>query len=78
MDNCPKCGVSWIGEAIPEDIRHHYAGTHWKREIAIDGGFLGIYDGIVALRCPDCNEEFPRNDSQWAIDIFNRYKPMEE
>jgi predicted RNA-binding Zn-ribbon protein involved in translation (DUF1610 family) len=74
MDNCPKCGVSWIGEEIPKDIAHLYAATHWKRYIGIDGGLIGIYDGIVALRCPDCKEEFPRDNSDWAKDLFEAYQ----
>jgi hypothetical protein len=73
MDNCPKCKVSWIGEPIPEDIAHHYSGTHWRREIGIDGGMLGIYDGIVALKCPDCKNLFPQNDSEWAKSMFYEY-----
>ena len=76
MDNCPKCHSSWIGEKIPEDIANHYSGTHWKREIGIDGGFIGVYDGIVALKCPDCSEEFPRNESNRALEMFDRYKKV--
>ena len=53
MDNCPKCNSSWIGDKIPDDLAEHYTATHWRREIGIDGGLMGIYDGIVALRCPD-------------------------
>lgn len=74
MDNCPKCNTSFIGGPIPEDIAHHYSDTHWKREIGIDGGAMGVYDGIVAYHCPDCGHEFPRNDSKWALELFNEYK----
>ncbi len=74
MDNCPKCTSSWIGEPIPLDIVEHYVGTHWKREIGIDGGYMGIYDGVVAIQCPDCKEFVPRNDSPWALDLFNKFK----
>lgn len=76
MDNCPKCKASWIGDKIPDDIAHHYSVTHWRREIGIDGGHLGVYDGIVALRCPDCGEEFPRNESMWALEMFRKYKEL--
>jgi predicted RNA-binding Zn-ribbon protein involved in translation (DUF1610 family) len=76
MDNCPKCGASWIGKEIPKDIAHLYDSTHWKRYIGIDGGLMGIYDGIVALRCPDCKEEFPRNNSNWAKELFESYKKL--
>jgi len=78
MDDCPKCGVSWIGDEIPENIRHHYSVTHWRKEIGIDGGMLGIYDGIVAIRCPDCGEEFPRSNAPWALEMFQKYKKVME
>jgi len=74
MDNCPKCNSSWIGDKIPDDLAEHYTATHWRREIGIDGGLMGIYDGIVALRCPDCGEDFPRNESMWALEMFRKYK----
>lgn len=75
MDNCPKCKSSWIGGEIPESIRRHYSPPYvWKREIGIDGGYIGVYDGVVAYRCPDCDEEFPVSDSVWAMEMFNKYK----
>ena len=73
MNNCPKCNANWIGGLIPDDIKEHYVGTHWKREIGIDGGVLGIYDGVVAIMCPDCKEVMPRNDSAWAKEMFDKY-----
>lgn len=73
LDNCPKCKSNWIGEPIPADIVKHYSGTHWKREIGIDGGYMGIYDGIVAYQCPDCKEYIPRNNSGWAMEMFNKF-----
>ena len=77
MDNCPNCGASFIGGPIPEDIREHYASaTHWRREIGIDGELLGIYDGVVAIRCPDCAHEFPQNGSKWALEMFDKYINM--
>ena len=72
--NCPHCGVSWVGGEIPEDIRHYYDGTHWMRQIGIDGGYIGVYDGVVAYRCPDCGEDSPRNDSAWAKELFEKYQ----
>lgn len=74
MDNCPKCNVSWIGKKIPKSMAKDYSVTHWRREIGIDGGYIGIYDGVVAIKCPDCGEEFPRNESNWALDMFKKYK----
>lgn len=73
-DNCPKCNTSFIGDPIPEYIVHHYSGTHWRREIGIDAGYMGLYDGIVAYLCPDCKHEFPIGDSALAMDLFRRYK----
>lgn len=78
MDNCPKCNSNWIADEIPERMREYYAGTHWRREIGIDGSMLGVYDGIVALRCPDCGEEFPRGESKWAQELFEKYKEAVE
>lgn len=76
MNNCPKCKSSWIGDKIPDDIAHNYYGTHWRREIGIDGGRMGIYDGVVAYRCPDCGEDFPRDNSKWALELFEKYKKL--
>lgn len=53
MNNCPHCGVSLIGDKIPDDIQHHYGKTtHWRREIGIE--IQGLYDGIWEYQCPDC------------------------
>lgn len=53
--NCPHCGVSLLGDPIPEENQKYYAGTHWKREI-------GIYDWgkdrTVAYQCPDCKKQW--------------------
>lgn len=57
-------------------MRIFYGTTNWRREIGIDGGYLGVYDGIVALRCPDCGEEFPRDNSKWALEMFEKYKEL--
>ena len=73
IDNCPKCKASFIGEPTPKDIVEHYAGTHWRKEIGIDGGRAGIYDGVVAYKCHECGHEFPCNDSAWAAEMFNKY-----
>lgn len=76
MDKCPGCNSSWVGDEIPKDIQQYYSGTHWKREIGIDGGYIGVYDGTVALRCPDCNEEFPVNSTKWRHELFEKYKKV--
>ena len=72
-DNCPKCGMNFIGDPIPENIAEHYAGTHWHKEIGIDGSYMGIYDGLVAYMCPDCKHYFPRANTAWAKDIFEQF-----
>jgi len=73
MDNCPACGVSWIGGEIPKDIAHHYSGTHWKREIGIDGGYIGVYDGLVAVKCVDCGEYFPVSQHPFHQEVFKKF-----
>lgn len=70
---CPHCKASLVGDPIPDNIKQHYDGTHWKREIGIDGGRMGIYDGVVAYQCPDCKEYFPRGAATWAMEMFNKF-----
>ena len=77
-DNCPKCKVSFIGDPIPEDQLKYFSVTHWSRQIGIDGGMAGIYDGIVAWKCPDCGHTFHRDDSKWALALFEKYKSLGE
>lgn len=55
---CPACGVSWVGEEIPAEMRHHYGDvTRFRR-------CIGIYDihldMRVAIACPDCKALFDR------------------
>ena len=76
-DNCPKCSSNWIGELIPQDIAHNYVGTHWKREVGIDGGYLDIYDGIVAWRCPDCGQYSPRSNSKMCLSMFDKFMKIQ-
>lgn len=79
MDNCPKCNANWVGGEIPEDIREHYSPPYvWKREIGIDGGFAGIYDGVVAYMCPDCKEYVPRAQTPWALEMFDKFMKLEK
>jgi predicted Zn-ribbon and HTH transcriptional regulator len=70
MDNCPSCKSSWIDQVNPELL--------YKREIGIDGGYMGIYDGLVAIRCPDCGEEFPVSSHPVHLEMFNKYKQLKE
>ena len=60
IDHCPACGVSWVGDPIPEAVREHYGGaTHYRREIAVYSLDL---DRTTHYHCPDCGTEFPRQD----------------
>lgn len=53
---CPHCGVSLIGEPIPEDQLKYYGNrTHWRREIGIVEN-----DRVVEWQCPDCGGTWPR------------------
>ena len=59
LDKCPKCGVSWIGDPIPEKHHKYYSPPYfWKREIAIYDTFK---DRTVEWQCPDCKTRFNRD-----------------
>jgi len=74
MDNCPKCKASWLAEKMtPQQQEESGDATHFRRVIGLDGGRMGIYDGIVAWMCPDCKVTFPRNDSEWAKEMFEEF-----
>jgi len=55
VDNCPHCGVSLIGEPIPQELldKGYYSTTHWRREIGME--YPELYDGVWEWMCPDCN-----------------------
>lgn len=72
-DNCPKCNANWIGGPIPADIAHNYSGTHWKREIGIDGGYIGIYDGCIAYKCRDCGKYSPVSQHPFHQEVFKKF-----
>jgi hypothetical protein len=53
MDNCPHCGVSLIGDPIPEDRQKYYSPPYfWRREIGVE--LPEKYDGVWYWQCPDC------------------------
>lgn len=76
MDNCPKCNSSWLGEPIPVEYQGVGGRTHYGREIGIDGGYIGVYDGVVAIKCPDCGAEFPRSNHPIALELFEKYNKV--
>ncbi len=51
---CKHCGVSLLGDPIPKDIRPHYAGNYFKREI---GHYDMEKDRTTAFFCPDCKKK---------------------
>jgi hypothetical protein len=55
IDACPHCGVSLIGEPIPEKWRDEYYGgsTHYRREIGIVDRER---DRTTHFQCPDCGK----------------------
>lgn len=50
-DNCPKCGVTWL-DPTPTNCRAY------RRSIAV---YDRDKDCTVALQCPECGTEFPRD-----------------
>ena len=51
-DTCPHCGVSLIGDPIPENMREYYSPPyHWRREL---GQYDTELDRVVEWMCPDC------------------------
>lgn len=53
---CPVCEASWVGEPIPEAIRHEYGNlTHFTKVIFhIDSK----NQRITGYECPNCEESF--------------------
>lgn len=55
---CPHCGVSLIGEEIPEKDREMFGGaTHGSRLL---GRVDPVRDRVVEWECPDCHARWPR------------------
>jgi len=58
--SCPKCGVSFEGEAIPVDQQEDHGGeTHFSRIIGIIQN-----DFVRWWRCPDCKWTWIRQLSE--------------
>jgi len=65
-ENCPLCGVSLLGDPIPQDeLKWHGDSTHWKREIGIERP--EIYDGVFEWKCPDCLQTWPSEVGRFTI-----------
>ena len=73
LDNCPRCTASFIGKKIPKKLQKDYGTTHWRNEIGIDGGYIGIYDGVVAYRCHKCDYTFPRSNHPVDVELYTKY-----
>lgn len=72
LDNCPHCGVSLIGDPIPEKDRHHFGKeTHFRREVGIE--IWGAYDGILYWQCPDCGGSWHR----WPVESWQHERAKE-
>jgi hypothetical protein len=55
--NCPKCGVDFQGDEIPEKDREHFGNhTHFSRVIGVE---IQGTDRLCYWHCPDCKHEWP-------------------
>lgn len=64
-DNCPSCGVTWIGEPIPQEERQHYGSrSHFRRQIADYDPYL---DCRVGWWCPDCGFYLARPKAEISL-----------
>lgn len=59
-DECPHCGVSLRGPAIPTEQAGNYRreATHFRREVSVE--VQGVYDGGLFYECPDCHGRWHR------------------
>lgn len=72
-DICPN-GCDLRGEPIKQeyiDAGMYGDRTHYSRMIGVDGGRLGIYDGVAWWVCPDCGVRWHRfaSDDPWSARI---------
>lgn len=59
--SCPKCGVSFEGEAIPVDQQEDHGGeTHFSRIIGVDQN-----DRVAFWKCPDCHCAWTRHPGEY-------------
>jgi len=82
---CPKCNVNLNGEDIYQHFFDKYKNEEealkaaemygwskenpkcFRREIGIE--VRGVYDGVIAWKCPDCGHVWPRAGME---DYFNK------
>lgn len=71
---CPN-GCDLQGDPIPQEYidKGYYAEgtTHYSRMIGVDGGWSGIYDGVIYWLCPDCGvrwHRFPEGTGDKSIE----------
>lgn len=76
--NCPHCDENLIHSKIPDDRKHLYSSEYFYNTIGIDGSHIGVYDGIVAWRCPDCGHEWARGNDDFWVCVFEKYRKLKE
>lgn len=65
-EECPECGVSWVGYEIPEEHREMFGNkTHYKKtvigtEYGHDAPAGYHYDGISEWMCTACQTRWGR------------------
>ena len=62
---CPHCGANWDGR--------EEANVVYGRQTGIDGSRFGVYDGLVAWKCPDCDQYSPVNESPLSLELFYEF-----
>ncbi|WP_027416259.1 hypothetical protein [Aneurinibacillus terranovensis] len=58
-ERCPKCNANLTGEEIPDELKEHYAGTHWSKKIII-APYIGA--DSVAFQCPYCKHQWKKEN----------------
>ncbi|WP_047154574.1 hypothetical protein [Aneurinibacillus tyrosinisolvens] len=59
IENCPNCGTDLVGEEIPDNLKEHYAGTHWSKKIGIANHIGG---DVVSWMCPVCKHQWKKGE----------------
>lgn len=57
-DACPHCGVSLLGDPVPETEQPWFGNTHYRRDQHMV--VKAIYDGVLYFQCPDCGGAWHR------------------